>query len=220
MNLSSRKDYIEPDYINGVYDEHGKQVIRPLTNDEKAWLNQFYEETMVTNFLHHPDLRKLNRYRRAIIEDDTVKQIQAEIKELNKDKAANGSRIKQLKEIITITKKQNEETYAEQLQYIDEELQDLREEHLLYPDKEDHKQFYNQNNSRNNCIFNRSRSMGKLTDLEIEEYDAYVTSMTQGIDMEDVLISQIEETDWESQNAKVDAIMKEITDYLKKKPKS
>lgn len=50
LNLRSRRDYIEPEYINGVYDENGRQVIRALTAEEKEWLNKFYEETVVTSF--------------------------------------------------------------------------------------------------------------------------------------------------------------------------
>lgn len=220
LNLSSRKDYIEPDYVDGVFDQQGNQVIRPLNDKEKKWLDDFYAETVVTDFLHHPDLKKLNDYRRAIIEDEIVKDLKAQKKELQKDKVNNKKRIREISEIITITKKQNGEIYADQLQYIDEELQELREKHLLYSDKEDHKQFYNHNNSRNNCIFNRSRMTGKLSDLEIDEYDAYVSSKIGGIDMEDVLISEIEKVDYESQDAKVEAIMEEIKDILKKKSRS
>lgn len=50
LNLKSRRYYIEPDYINGVISEDGEQVIRPLNEEEKAWLNKFYEETVVTKF--------------------------------------------------------------------------------------------------------------------------------------------------------------------------
>jgi hypothetical protein len=50
LNLKSRKDYIEPDYVDGVYDETGAMVIRPLTDDEKAWLNKYYQETIITSF--------------------------------------------------------------------------------------------------------------------------------------------------------------------------
>ena len=50
LNLKVRRYYIEPDYIHGARDKNGKVVIRPLTNDEKAWLNKFYEETVITKF--------------------------------------------------------------------------------------------------------------------------------------------------------------------------
>jgi hypothetical protein len=50
LNTKGRLDYIEADYINGVRDENGVLVIRPLTEEEKDWLNQFYQETIITNF--------------------------------------------------------------------------------------------------------------------------------------------------------------------------
>lgn len=43
--LSHRKEFIDTVYIEGVYDKAGNQVIRPMTEEEKAWLNQFNQET-------------------------------------------------------------------------------------------------------------------------------------------------------------------------------
>lgn len=184
MNLSSRKDYIEPDYINGVRDKDGKEVIRPLTDSEKEWLNKFYEETVVTNFFHEPELKKLNRIKKSIIQDDTVKELQKEVKELSENKNLNKTRIKQLKEIIKLTKKQNEETYADQLEDIEEDLQEARDKYLFYPDKEDHKIFYGDNNARNACIFNKMRITGKLDDFEVSEFDNYLAERLAGLDVE------------------------------------
>lgn len=50
LNVKTRADYIEPDYIDGVYNKDGKCVIRPLTEEEKEWLNKFYEESIITSF--------------------------------------------------------------------------------------------------------------------------------------------------------------------------
>ena len=214
MNLSSRKDYIEPEYINGVYNAKGEQVIRPLSEDEKAWLNKYYEETVVTNFYHEPELKKLNRVKKAIIEDDTVQDLKSEIKKLSSNKKTNGKRIKELKEIIKLTKKQNEETYSEKLELIEDALEDARKKHLLYPDKEDHKKFYNDNNSRNACLFNKMRIMGKLDDLDISEYDDFVAKKLQGYDAEYL---PDEEEPLDSQ--KVEEILEEIKEYFAKKTK-
>ena len=49
-NTKIRKLYIEPDYVNGVQDKDGNMVIRPLNDEEKAWLNKFYEEFIITSF--------------------------------------------------------------------------------------------------------------------------------------------------------------------------
>ncbi len=210
MNLSSRKDYIEPEYINGVYDKNGKEVIRALTDQEKEWLNKYYEETVVTNFYHEPELRKLNRIKKNIIEDDTVKELQQEVKELSKNKIANATRIKQLKEIIKLTKKQNEETYSDKLENIEEELQEARDEYLLYPDKEDHKRFYNDNNARNACLFNKMRITGRLDDLKISEFDNYLAERLDGLDIEYI---PEEESDL---NERLDEIFLEVIEHFKK----
>ena len=50
LNTKVRRYCIEPDYINGTYNEHGKKVIRELNEEELAWLNKFYEEYVVTKF--------------------------------------------------------------------------------------------------------------------------------------------------------------------------
>lgn len=39
-----RQDYFEGDYIDGVRNENDELVIRPLTEEEKQWLNDFNEE--------------------------------------------------------------------------------------------------------------------------------------------------------------------------------
>jgi hypothetical protein len=210
MNLNSRKDYIEPEYVNGVHNRDGEQVIRPLTDKEKQWLNKYYEETVVTNFYHEPELKKLNKVKKSIIEDDTVKELQKEVKELSENKVTNGPRIKQLKEIIKLTKKQNEETYSDKLELIEEELQEAREEYLLYPDKEDHKKFYNDNNSRNACLFNKMRITGKLDDFKISEFDNYLAQKLDGLDIEYI---PEEESDLEE---RLDEIFLEVIEYFKK----
>lgn len=50
LNLRVRRSYIEADYIDGVRNSSGEEVIRPLTDQEKEWLNKFYKETIVTSF--------------------------------------------------------------------------------------------------------------------------------------------------------------------------
>ena len=59
-------DYIEPDYINGVKDDYGRVVIRPLTASEKKFLNDFYEEAIISNFEHHPELKRMGKRIREI----------------------------------------------------------------------------------------------------------------------------------------------------------
>ena len=35
FNLKSRQDYMDTEYVNGVYDKEGNQLIRPLDEKEK-----------------------------------------------------------------------------------------------------------------------------------------------------------------------------------------
>lgn len=171
-NLNSRKPFIETDYINGVKNLHGETVIRPLTDKEKQFLNDFYEETIITNFLHDEQLRRLNQSKKGIIEDDIVQSLKKEIKRLEGESEANNARIVELKEIIKITKKQNKETYEKKLNRIEKKMQDRREDVLLYPDKEDHKVFYNENNARNKCAYTK-KQMLFLDDLPVDESNNY-----------------------------------------------
>lgn len=39
-----RRDAIESSYINGVFNSEGERVIRPLTNEEKNFLDSYYKE--------------------------------------------------------------------------------------------------------------------------------------------------------------------------------
>lgn len=49
MNTKVRKDALEVDYINGVKNAKGETVIRELTEEEKAWLDQFNGEVINAN---------------------------------------------------------------------------------------------------------------------------------------------------------------------------
>lgn len=168
VNLKSRRDYIEAEYIKGVKNSKDELVIRPLTDDEKAWLNNFYEESVVTNFLHDPILRRLNNRKKSLVNDETVIQLRKQAKELEKlNTPESRKRARELKQIIKLTKEQNRETYAKQIEKIEKQLQERREEVLLYPDKEDHKKFYNENNSRNQCAFNVG-FVNSIDDMDIE----------------------------------------------------
>jgi hypothetical protein len=46
-----RKEFIETSYINGVVNDFGDQVIRPLNKDEISWLDKFYKEFIHSTFV-------------------------------------------------------------------------------------------------------------------------------------------------------------------------
>jgi hypothetical protein len=71
LNTKTRHYYIEPDYIDGVTNSNGEQVIRPLTAREKQWLNKFYEEYIVASFKNTSrDLHNKQAQRRALYRDN------------------------------------------------------------------------------------------------------------------------------------------------------
>jgi len=207
-NLPSRQDYIEPYYINGVLDQDDNIVIRPLTEKELEFLNKFYEETISTNFLHNDKLRKLNSLKRQIIEDSTVFELKKTLEEALKQNDKN--QISVLKKTIKLTKKQNEEIYADKLEEIEEEIQQLREEYLLHPDKEQHKELYKENNSRNSCLFNKYKTAFKLDHLDEKLQEYYVDDFYKNT--EDDIIDQIEREKWEDEEERLKKAYKKKSD--------
>lgn len=77
LNLKLRQDYIETEYVDGVFDEDGNQVMRPLTNEERDFLNRFNEEVVNANFLHDKELRDIHNDLKDIkrVENPTEEQI-------------------------------------------------------------------------------------------------------------------------------------------------
>ena len=210
LNTASRKDFIETEYLNGVKDSKGNMVIRPLNDEEKAWLNKYYEETVVTNFNHDPELRRLNRKKKSIVEDAVVKELQEELKELKKRPKVNQKKIKNIQQIIHHTKKQNEETYADKLFELEEEMQERREEVLLYPCKEDHKRFYRENNSRNNCIFNSAKNTHRLVNMDSVEFEVEMNDMVTMFDTEEELIYHLEEEHYITEGKRLQTAIREF----------
>lgn len=50
-NLLIRQDYMEAvNYVDGVYDAKGNQVMPPLNENEREWLHKFEEEVVSTKF--------------------------------------------------------------------------------------------------------------------------------------------------------------------------
>lgn len=47
-----RQEFLETEYINGLYDDKGNELIRPMNDDEKAWLDKYYKETLSATFLY------------------------------------------------------------------------------------------------------------------------------------------------------------------------
>ena len=181
VNLKSRQDYIETDYINGIYDNNGNELMRPMTAEEKEWLDTFYGETIVTSskkFNPTPETKKL-----------------AKRKGKYKAKAAKRKKEIKLKEHENDNKLKY---YKKKISDIEECLDFLRKEAgVLNYKSEDQRSLYKDNNTRNDCIYNNLKSRGMLIDLTIENYDSFIAQMWELIstdiyDSQDAMIEEVE----------------------------
>lgn len=153
-----RQDYIEPDYVNGVRNANGEMVIRPLNDEEKKFLNSYYEEVIGANFLY----------------DKELKDLYEEMKPLKK------------KKVLT----SDEKSLLDNLQ---DKYHKRADEVLLYSDHEDQKKLYGENNARNRCLFNRTKSMGILDELNDSTYDEFHRNLYNNPETADkILINTIE----------------------------
>ena len=223
LNLKSRKDYIEPDYINGVRDKNGDLTIRPLNEREKKFLNDYYAESIITDFLHDPRLRSLLTEKQKLINNQTTTDLRLEIKKLKGNEEENIEEIRNIKKVIKLIKEQNTKMNEDEINRINDKMQEVRDEVLLYPDKEDHKKFYNENNARNNCIYNRSIMLGRMVFIDSDEFDKFSSHPANSIvyeddylDHEEFLIDQIEAGDYEEEELRLLEVLEEEK-LLKKK---
>ena len=153
-----RQDYIEPDYVNGVVDKDGVQVIRPLNAEEKNFLNSFYEEVIGANFMHDDILKELHRS------------------------------MKPLKAKTSLTDEEANDLMRLQIEYY------MRaDEVLLISDPEEQKKVYGENNARNRCLFNRTKSIGILDELNDSTYDEFHRNLYNDKDSgENMMINLVE----------------------------
>ena len=141
FNLKRRSEFIETDYINGIYDSEGNEVIRPLTEEEKDFLNKFNEETINANFVHNPELRKKRK---------ELKRVQLKLAEIN-------PRLTDTIEELTKIERR-----------LEKEVDVLRNEHLLYSDPEEHKKIYAEDYANKMCILSNSKAKGMLDEHKDE----------------------------------------------------
>lgn len=179
QNTKSRTDYIEPDYVNGVKNSKGQEVIRPLNEEEKVWLNQFYGEYVAMSD------RELN----------PTEQIMVYMKEKAKHK-------KKVAKIRRETKKKTNseiEHHLRKVEEIEKALDFLRKEAgVFHPTCEEQRDLYNINNTRYSCVYNNRKARGMLLDLTTETYDAFIGNFWDILasfdyDSQDALIEIVEE---------------------------
>lgn len=161
----TRQDYIETDYINGLYDENGNELIRPLTKEEKEWLSQFYAETEHENF---------QKTREIEAQTELYKSLRRQYKQ--KRKAST-------EELLELKVEMDREY---------KKLVQLRSEtNTFYPDDSQRRELYNKGNARRNDIFNVAKAANKLVAYGSQEFDKFVAEAEKDISPEHLVLDYL-----------------------------
>ena len=179
QNTKMRSDYIEPEYIDGVKDQSGKEVIRPLNEEEKAWLNKFYGESVAMSDVQLNPTEEIMGYMKQ------KSKLKREIAKIRRDEKVktNGTIEFKLKKIDEIEKA----------------LDFLREEAgVFHSTCDEQRELYNTNNSRNFCVYNNRKARGMLLELTEHTVDNFIAKYwdalaTFNYDSQDALIDIVEE---------------------------
>lgn len=192
-NLKSRQDLIDFDYLD------------KLSEEDKSFLNDFVAETVNTNFLHDEELKRLNNIKSELQKTPEIQNITDHIKALKIDlseasdadlKASIRLRIRELDKEKTLLKRANKTANEDMIKELDKQIDQRRKEVLLYPCKEQHKEFYNENNARNVDIYVDAMKQNKLFQLDPTEFDNYYSNMVSP-DVESQWLNNIEQKELE-----------------------
>lgn len=154
-------------YAKGVTNEYGEQVIRPLTQEEKEWLNKFIQETEHVNFQKTEQIEK---------EREDYKTLRREYKEL-KDKFSREAAELKLK---------IEAKYKS--------IVELREQTgTFYAEDKDRQELFTRDNDRRADLFNNAKASGNLIYYDSNEYDKFESESEKDINAEDLLMEHLTE---------------------------
>lgn len=161
--LSYRKDHIDTEYIKGVYDDSGKQVIRPLNKQELEWLSRFYNEEVNVTFEESARSKQLkNKYKKLAKKHKDYKAT------FNEDHP----------EVLQVKK----ELEAER-----ELLGNFNYKN------EDRSKLYNKDYIRREDLMSVSKAMGDLINFDIQEYDKFTYQAAKDLDPEHLVYSKYKE---------------------------
>jgi len=177
QNTKSRTDYIEADYVDGVYGDKGEELIRPLTEEEKTWLNNFYGEYVAVSD------RQLNPT--------------PEIMEYMKEKSECKKEIAKIRRTQKIKTNPRIVFLQNRIDSIEGALDFLREEAgVFHATCDEQRELYSVNNSRNFCVYNNRKARGMLLEMTTETADNFTAKFW------DILAS----FDHDSQDALIDIV--------------
>lgn len=112
MNLKGRQDYMDVDYVDGVFDNNGNELMRGLTDKEKDWLAQFYKEWL------NADKTKSKLYKKK----DQWKEIYSENNARNRCLL---NRSKKMGKLDSYNTKDSDKKFVKEIGDLDLELQVL-----------------------------------------------------------------------------------------------
>ena len=147
--MKSRRDYLDNTYyVNGVKNSKNKQVMRPLNEEEKEFLNKFNAEYYGASF-EQDDSKNLHQYKadkkqlKAV--RDSIRELKSMIKELEK-KGGNRDKLKVLYKEVEATR--------EQLTELNPKLKCT-----------------DSNNQRNSCLLNIGKATNEVKFVAWDELD-------------------------------------------------
>jgi len=152
--------------MDGIYDGKGKQIMRPLSSEEKQWLDKFYKENLNASFAEKDNLNDVLEEKERKLLKKQIKKLRLESETLQKQVNAN----------IT----QNNELTI-QRNNVEKQIQDLL-------DKDKKKRAYDENNARNRCLYNQARKTGKLVKLSNDDYDQFSVDWMERYDWENIIV--------------------------------
>lgn len=146
-NLKLRRDYINTHYINGMESitNSKEEGIRPLTDEEKDYLNSFYGEYVNASFTDKPLMKTSKK------NQNKIKTLKKEMEDLE-NKISKLDPIKDMKERNPLSRR----------------LVGIKSEIVELDAKKDS---YNRNNARNRCILNKGKAMNTVELRSWGEFD-------------------------------------------------
>ena len=147
LNTKLRRDYLDNVYYVDGVKKGDEQVIRPLNDSEKEWLNKFNGEYYGASFDKNDD----NNLHSNTADDVTIYNLRQDISKLRKDaaKAFKNDEVDLARELY--------EELEEQLDY-------LRE---IYPKKK----CQDDDNARNRCLLNTGKATNEVKFIPWETMD-------------------------------------------------
>lgn len=163
----TRHDYIETSYVDGVKNEAGETVMRPLTNDEREWLSQFIAETEHCNVNSGKELKRELKNRKAIKSDWVKAKRKGNVEEM--------VRLEQLLDAKTA------------------QIEGLRSSNNnFYAREEDAQEIYERDNARRRDVYNKAKISDNLVLYDLDEYDKFSTEAVSDVNPENLILEHLD----------------------------